>query len=144
VWLVVNDTNGKQILETWSHSYNPSDWNKNGDKWATKGRWAGDTYEQGALIKYVIPKYQNTMREYPWQVFQSFRPGPKTFVLHFAGDMSDTLLPLYNNMYALINIYDSYKYFIIGLFILLICAVFLYVFRKDLLKIGYPGRNKGA
>jgi len=144
VWLVVNDTNGRQILETWSLSYNSSDWNKNGDKWTTKGKWAGDTYEQGALIKYVIPKFHDTMREYPWQVFQSFRPGPNTFVLHFSGDMSDTLLPIYNNMYALINIYDSYKYFIIAFFTLLICGIFAYIFRKDLYKIGYPGRYKRA
>jgi hypothetical protein len=124
VWLVLNNIHGNDIIDTWMNSYSSSDWTESDGKWKSSGEWAGSTYEQGAFIKYVIPKYNTYMYKYPWRFFQSYEPSSGTFTLHFAGEFSDTTLPVYNNSKAsflmkLINIIFVISFILASLILVL-------------------------
>jgi hypothetical protein len=102
VWLVLNDAMGNTIMESWMGAYDPTTWNEKGGKWTSTGVWAGPTYEQGAFLEYIMPRYDQYMHKYPWSFFQSYEAVPTNFAMHFAGEFSNTHLPGYLRPYDLL------------------------------------------
>jgi hypothetical protein len=95
VWLIQNTVHGHSIMNSWMNSYSPYDWKMENGKWTTSGPFAGPTYEQGAFEKYIKPRFENHMHVFPWPILQSYEVCPETFTMHFAGDYTDTHLPIY-------------------------------------------------
>jgi hypothetical protein len=96
VWMVLNDTKGREIIHDWMACYSPKNWKHAEGRWESSNSWAGPTYEQGAFIKYILPKFKKYLRKFPYQVLQSHCPTSETFIVHFMGEFKDTHLPKYN------------------------------------------------
>jgi len=91
VWIIKNDSRGKEFMLEWLNMYNSSKWTKNKGKWSCKNlffscRWAGDEYEQGACCKLINKeKYAPYVLNLPWQAFQHMHePSKYSYVMHFA------------------------------------------------------------
>ena len=96
VWLVLNDTIGRSLLDDWLKSYDKTKWHRFPDgKWVSSGNWSGETYEQGAFIKFIEPKYRKSLYKYNWRKFQSVEINKEAFTLHFAGEYEEENLPAY-------------------------------------------------
>jgi hypothetical protein len=89
VWLVRNDQNGQEIIQEWMDKYDSNKWFLEKGKWATRGVWAGENYEQGAFSKHILHKYAKWISIIPWYIFQAESDGEsaKTFIIHFAGNL---------------------------------------------------------
>ena len=68
VWGVNNSTKGREIMDTWAQLYPRQNWRMNPDNtsWTCNDEsrdgtcaYSGGKYEQGAFIRYVMPKYAN-------------------------------------------------------------------------------------
>jgi hypothetical protein len=94
VWMVLNDTKGRLMIDKWMASYSPKDWTHTDGEWIASNVWAGRVYEQGAFHQ-IIPKFKKYIHKFPWQVLQSHCPISKTFIVHFMGDYRDSHLPKY-------------------------------------------------
>lgn len=73
------------MIREWLSRYRARDWRRKGGRWLSKGPWAGETYEQGAFVAFVMPKYSERLHCLDWKVLQSPFPLPESFTLHFAG-----------------------------------------------------------
>ena len=92
VWGVRNNDVGRAIMSDWMAIYDTiaDQWKQDGTKWTSTGPWAGDSYEQGAFSKHILPKYNSNIAQLDWNVFQDIRPEtPGAFALHFAGHQKD-------------------------------------------------------
>jgi len=121
VWLVINDTNGKNIMDTWIHMYNPADWHISFGKWVTSGIWAGSSYEQGAFKDKIIPVYNSYIHQYDWTFLQSYyisNSKSDIFTVHFAWDLKNLFLDDF-----LKKIRPKYNY----IYLVLLCLLFLYL-----------------
>ena len=63
-FIIKNNVVGKEIVQKWTECYNSNDWTFNNGKWTTNKSWAGEAYEQGSFIKFLLPIYksQNTIK----------------------------------------------------------------------------------
>ena len=57
-FIVKNNTIGRTMINEWIATYNPNNWTYHNSKWTTESKWAGEDYEQGAFVKYILPKYR--------------------------------------------------------------------------------------
>jgi len=88
VFLVKNSIIGRQIIETWWNSYNPSVWIYDKELgWCTDCEWAGSNYEQGSFVEQVMPVYQQYMCALSNEVLQGIEASPQAFTLHFAAKL---------------------------------------------------------
>jgi hypothetical protein len=91
VFIVLNDQNGKSIMNDWMQLYNIElykFWEKKNNKWITNGEWAGNFYEQGSFINKILPKYKDSIFTVEWTFFQSVFSdinNNKKFIFHFSG-----------------------------------------------------------
>jgi hypothetical protein len=135
VWIIKHDRHGQEILDKWMNSYNPTDWTKNGTKWTTSGTWAGSTYEQGAFTHYIYPQVEQHVHVYPWQILQSYEPGPNTFAMHFAGELTDIYLPKYKPRY-------TWMFILSILFFVFFCSMILYAIYSKVDILGIRSRPR--
>ena len=106
VWLILSDTNGKQIMNEWmSLYYNiKHNWKIINGKYSTKEKYAGDAYEQGAFIKHILTnlvlnQYIKVIDVY---VFQGMhvdidKYGDDVKILHFCGIIKKKYMKDYLN-----------------------------------------------
>ena len=58
------------LMQDWLNCYNPSRWAKTlQNAWIAKGVWAGDDYEQGAFVRWIVPKHRKRIHLCPPDVF---------------------------------------------------------------------------
>lgn len=94
VWFVLNDKQGRNIMNDWMLLYNPNKWywkKKIKKWWCDDCKWAGEDFEQGSFFETIIPKYKEYCYQYPYYFFQSFDinrivTDQQSFVYHFYGD----------------------------------------------------------
>lgn len=86
-WIIKNNEIGKQIMNAWLNSYNPSLWKKKeNNSWYTDTNWAGIAYEQGAFNDLVYPKYKDYIDALPWYVFNNdIKSNEKSYISHYMG-----------------------------------------------------------
>jgi hypothetical protein len=53
VWIVRRSEIGLDLMRSWALSYPQDNWKYREGKWLTDGKWAGEDYEQGQLIRLV-------------------------------------------------------------------------------------------
>jgi len=81
--------NALQLVNDWCALYDPSRWQYKMNRWYSDGEWAGETYEQGAFIKHIIPRYRNNLLRLPLLIMQGWYPSyiaSDTIFLHFMLD----------------------------------------------------------
>lgn len=59
-FIIKNNEVGKEIIHKWTKLYNSNDWTFNNGKWKTNKSWAGEAYEQGSFVKYILPFYKSS------------------------------------------------------------------------------------
>jgi hypothetical protein len=89
VWLIRNTEQGRQLMTEWMDTYQPNTWWKENGSWKSSGPWSDVTYEQGAFIKYMIPKRREWLSYVEWDVFQDIQPTDKSFALHFSASQKE-------------------------------------------------------
>jgi hypothetical protein len=96
VWMVKNTMDGRAIMRAWLKCYNPTNWTFDGKTWTTPGKFAGETYEQGAFRKWILPAYRYKLYKYDWEYFQSYDTTLEgVYIYHFAGPTFKTYIPAY-------------------------------------------------
>lgn len=77
------------LVNDWCRLYNPSFWIKENNTWRSLGEWAGETYEQGSFVKYILPKYHHNIIIFPHSVMHnsSLNIAPESQFLHFIGSL---------------------------------------------------------
>lgn len=90
VFAVTNTPKGRAIVQDWWARYDPSRWKLVGNKWVCPDVWAGESYEQGAFVKHVLPTHIGAIKLMPSYVLHAQNTTKivpnKTFSVHFAGD----------------------------------------------------------
>lgn len=97
VFAVRNDRHGLRLIREWMRLYDPSTWTLDrGGKWTSSGPWAGETYEQGAFWKRLMPDPRWSSRiasvpshvlcETDWQ-----KPRRGTVAIHLAGHFKQNM-----------------------------------------------------
>ena len=108
VWLIMNDVIGNQLINEWMSMYTKESWTFSATKWTTTGPWAGIDYEQGAFNKRIIPKYQQYIHQYPWEIFQCHTiKNQNAFSFHFAMHLKRLYLEDYVKKMPELYIYES-------------------------------------
>ena len=83
VWIVKNSVSGRAIMIDWMKSFDTVNWINSEGKWSAKHSWAGETFEQGAFEKHVLPKYSEIIDIMPWYVLQGVdKARTDSFALH--------------------------------------------------------------
>lgn len=123
VFIVKNDSIGKNILEHWISLYKKEDWTFNGS-WSTHGEWAGEVYEQGSFKKHVLPKYRQHIKHLDYYYLNNNNPrkNNEAIAVHLAGS--------FKNDKNTRNIFFKPRiqwYYI--LIVLLICIFFILYFK---------------
>jgi hypothetical protein len=72
-FVVKNDEIGHKILTEWIKRYDASKWEFNG-KWTTETKWAGEYYEQGAFVKYILNEYKEHIQMTHYHVLNNIVP----------------------------------------------------------------------
>lgn len=91
VYMVKNNSIGREMFEKWIEQYNPYKWAKDDTgKWIYigKGLWAGIDYEQGAFAKLIMPLYTRHIKSLPWYVFHEtncHKPHVHCWSIHLPG-----------------------------------------------------------
>ena len=70
VWIVKNTDVGRAIMNSWMSAYDPVHWTDADGKWIAKQGWAGETFEQGAFEKNILPRYRSSIEILPWHILQ--------------------------------------------------------------------------
>ena len=86
VLIFKSNPTAQKIIEDWIQLFNWRRWTKEGGEWHTPGPWAGEDYEQGAFVRYLLPSLKTTtaVREEDWQVLQGPWVMSQSFTMHFA------------------------------------------------------------
>ena len=93
VWCVRNTKISKIILKEWLSYYDSKSWYKIKDEWycgnnlrRSRCIWAGDKYEQGSFIKYILPKYRYNIKKVSYKILNNNNyTENKNCINHFAG-----------------------------------------------------------
>jgi hypothetical protein len=72
-FIVKNNVMGRTIVKDWIATYNPDNWTYKNAKWKTESKWAGVDYEQGAFVKYILPKYSKHIARVPYYMLNNHR-----------------------------------------------------------------------
>lgn len=85
-FIVKNDAIGKTIVKDWIATYPPHKWTYHNSKWTTESAWAGEDYEQGAFVKYVLPRYKKHIVKVHYSILNNHVcNNKKTISVHLAG-----------------------------------------------------------
>jgi hypothetical protein len=156
VFIIKNNTIGKEIVQKWVTYYHKDVWkyDTQTQKWSTKATWAGEEYEQGSFSKYIMedPKFSKEIILIPYYYLNNHNCGDhqdETLLVHLAGEykknktnietctpklMSPDLVEGFNsqesnNSYNICRILNISIFFLIIIFILLSCSL---IYRKTL------------
>lgn len=93
VWCVKNNNKTKQLLEQWLSYYNKDLWNEVDGKWTCrKCQWSGSEYEQGAFVKYILPKYKNNIQSINYKLINNNKYDKNNeCIFHFAGQFKSLI-----------------------------------------------------
>jgi len=141
VFIVKNDSYSREIFSYWKSLYNPNNWWMEGNKWKTDKPYAGDDYEQGAFVTYILSnnQYSAHIKSVPYVILNNSsctENTNETIITHLAGRTKDPVKiatcknVLYNQNYGII-------YVIICLFLLLLIVLLFYCYRKKIKKNYY-------
>jgi hypothetical protein len=88
-FIIKNDEIGKEIITKWIECYDRTKWsyNRHSGKWETPTEWAGDDYEQGAFIKYILNEYKDHIHKTEYYILNNVFPEylDKSIIAHLAG-----------------------------------------------------------
>ena len=67
-FIIKNNKYGHDIIKEWTSFYNPNKWEYKDLTWRTESAWAGEEYEQGSFIKYILhnPKFNTHIINLPY------------------------------------------------------------------------------
>ena len=83
VWIVKNTITGRNLMSDWMNAYDQTHWVNTNGKWNAKQSWAGETFEQGAFEKHIMPNYMFAIDILPWHTLQGIDSSRKdSFALH--------------------------------------------------------------
>ena len=86
VFLVKNNQDGKNIINTWWSKYNSKRWVYNNNSWHTDGIWAGIDYEQGSFNTYIYPEFKNSIKVLHSSALSDINnKHPNSYVSHYMG-----------------------------------------------------------
>lgn len=136
VFIVKNDSYGREIFSYWKSLYNPNNWWLEDNKWKTDKPYAGNDYEQGAFATKILTndQYSIHIKTVPYYILNNtscIENTNETIVTHLAGRIKDPFKiatcknVLYNQNYGII-------YFIIYLFLLLLIVILCYCYNKKM------------
>ena len=93
VWVVKNNTLGRELMSDWIKMYDPSKWTKTASgKWSCQGMWGGIDYEQGSGRRLLLtPKYSPWVLFLPFKTLQYYRGNANSFTLHFMGELKERI-----------------------------------------------------
>jgi hypothetical protein len=92
VYMVKNNDIGKSIMFAWANTYDKTKWSFINGRWISTGEWAGETYEQGAFVKYIMDnqQFKKHIHCFDYYIFHEInckKPHDDTFSIHLAGPL---------------------------------------------------------
>lgn len=98
VFMIRVNERTKGLVNAWWNCYNPARWIKEGEKWKTTGKWAGPDYEQGSFNTIILPKFNDIVKVFNYDMFgcNTLFPGKESFSCHYCYPREKkTYIPLY-------------------------------------------------
>ena len=109
VFIVQNNSKGKEIMSEWMNLYPQTNWSKNKDgKWACTLKhnkpcvWSRNQYEQGAFNTNILNRYKTDIDHYDWKMINHRCQNddddndPDAYVCHFSLNYKSSI-PKYIN-----------------------------------------------
>jgi len=92
-FIIKNDEYGNKIINKWCSLYNSNDWTYKDDKWVTESTWAGNSYEQGSFVTYILneSEYKSHIVQLPYDVLNNnnCESVENTISTHLAGNFKN-------------------------------------------------------
>jgi len=116
-FIVKNDKIGKDIIKEWISHYHPDKWKYENLKWKTDTQWAGEHYEQGAFIKFILhnDKFVNHIIKLPYYYLNNNNCEHnmnETITVHLAGHYRDDI-NIVNKFFSLFKYNKNDKFNVI-------------------------------
>lgn len=94
--MIVTAHGGIDLMDRWLALFAGTAWRRTETAWVCDDEWAGPSYEQGALVRHLLPDLiaAGQLRLIDWRILQSPFPVEGSFTLHFAGAFKPNI-PVY-------------------------------------------------